>query len=143
MNEKIFETNSTAETFSVGKTIGEEAGSGDVIALIGDLGCGKTVLAQGIAAGLGVTETVNSPTFIIMQVYESGRLPVYHFDVYRISDIAEMDEIGYHEFIYGDGVTIVEWADLIDEILPGKYLKIVIEKDLEKGFDYRKIIITQ
>lgn len=140
---KIFETNSAAETFSIGKAIGEAAKSGEVIALIGDLGCGKTVLSQGIACGLKIDEIVSSPTFVILQVYEEGRLPLYHFDVYRISDIREMDEIGYHEYIYGDGVSLIEWANLIEEILPAEHVRLEIEKDLEKGFDYRQIKMTR
>ena len=111
--------------------------------LIGDLGVGKTVFTQGLAAGLGITEPVNSPTFTILQSYEEGRLPFYHFDVYRIGDISEMDEIGYEDCFYGDGVSLIEWADLIREILPDHYTQITILKDLEKGFDYRKILIEE
>ena len=110
---------------------------------MGDLGVGKTVLTQGIAEGLGITEPINSPTFTIVQVYEEGRLPFYHFDVYRIGDIEEMDEIGYEDYFYGDGLTMIEWANLIEEILPKKRKEITIEKDLEKGFDYRKITIKE
>ncbi|MCL2719233.1 MAG: tRNA (adenosine(37)-N6)-threonylcarbamoyltransferase complex ATPase subunit type 1 TsaE [Lachnospiraceae bacterium] len=141
MENKIIETNNANETFLLGKMIGEGAKSGDVIALTGDLGCGKTVLTQGIAAGLGINEVVNSPTFVILQEYESGRLPFYHFDVYRISDVREMDETGYHEYVYGDGVALIEWANLIEEILPAEYMQIEIKKDLDKGFDYRRIKI--
>jgi len=101
------------------------------------------VLTQGLAEGLGITEAVNSPTFTILQVYEEGRLPLYHFDVYRIGDVEEMDEIGYEDYFYGDGVCLIEWANLIEEILPEKYTEIRIEKDLEKGFDYRKITVTE
>lgn len=111
--------------------------------MVGDLGVGKTVLTQGLAEGLGITEAVNSPTFTILQVYEEGRLPLYHFDVYRIGDVEEMDEIGYEDYFYGDGVCLIEWANLIEEILPEKYTEIRIEKDLEKGFDYRKITVTE
>ena len=111
--------------------------------LVGDLGVGKTVLTQGIAEGLGITEPINSPTFTIVQVYEDGRLPFYHFDVYRIGDIEEMDEIGYEDYFYGDGLTMIEWANLIEDILPKKRKEITIEKDLEKGFDYRKITIKE
>jgi len=139
---KTYETNTTTETYELGKKIGESLNSGDVIALIGDLGCGKTVMTQGIAAGLGITEVVNSPTFVILHEYESGRLPLYHFDVYRINDVREMDDIGYSEYIYGDGVTLIEWANLIEEILPAEAKRIEIKKDLEKGFDYRRINIS-
>lgn len=129
------------DTYALGEKIGREAGPGEVYCLIGDLGVGKTVFTQGLAAGLGIREAVNSPTFTIVQIYEEGRLPFYHFDVYRIGDIQEMEEIGYEDCFYGDGVCLVEWADLIEELLPQRYTKINILKDLEKGFDYRKIII--
>ncbi|MDE7330832.1 MAG: tRNA (adenosine(37)-N6)-threonylcarbamoyltransferase complex ATPase subunit type 1 TsaE [Lachnospiraceae bacterium] len=135
----IVETLSPEETFELGKKIGQEAMPGTVYTLTGDLGAGKTVFTQGVAAGLGITEPVNSPTFTIVQIYEGGRCPFYHLDVYRIGDISEMDEIGYEDYFYGDGVCLIEWADLIEEILPEHLVRIQIAKDLEKGFDYRKI----
>lgn len=141
--KQIIETYSTQETFEFGKKIGERAKAGDVYSLIGDLGVGKTVFTQGVASGLGIKESVNSPTFTILQVYDEGRQPFYHFDVYRIGDIEEMDEIGYDEYFYGDGVCLIEWADLIEEILPEEYIRITIEKNLEKGFDYRKITMEE
>ena len=134
----IIETNSEKETFELGKKIGENAKAGQIYTLTGDLGVGKTVFTQGLAAGLGITEPVNSPTFTIVQMYEDGRLPFYHFDVYRIGDIEEMEEIGYEDCFYGEGVCLIEWADLIQD----HYREITIEKDLEKGFDYRKITIS-
>ena len=140
---KITETNSAEETFALGRRIGQQARAGEVYTLIGDLGVGKTVLTQGVAAGLGIEEPVNSPTFTIMQIYEEGRLPFYHFDVYRIGDVEEMDEIGYEDYFYGDGICLIEWANLIEEILPPAYKKITIEKDLAKGFDYRRITIEE
>ncbi len=139
----IYETFSPRETAELGRKLGEHASSGDVYTLIGDLGVGKTVFTQGIAEGLGIKETVNSPTFTILQIYEGGRLPFYHFDVYRIGDIEEMDEIGYEEYFYGNGMCMIEWGNLITEILPKNRKDITIEKDLEKGFDYRKIIISE
>ena len=139
----IIETKTPQETFEVGKKIGENAKPGQIYTLTGDLGVGKTVFTQGVAAGLGITEPVNSPTFTIIQEYEDGRLPFYHFDVYRIGDIEEMDEIGYEDYIYGEGVSLIEWANLIEEILPEHYTEIKIEKDLEKGFDYRRITICE
>ena len=139
----VVETNSWEETFELGMKMGKEAAPGDVYTLVGDLGVGKTVFTQGIAAGLGITEPVNSPTFTIVQVYEEGRIPFYHFDVYRIGDPEEMDEVGYEDYVYGEGLTMIEWANLIEEILPPKRQEILIEKDLEKGFDYRKITITR
>ncbi len=139
----IIETNSERETFASGLRLGERAKSGQVFALIGDLGVGKTAFTKGLAAGLGIEEPVSSPTFTIVQIYEGGRLPFYHFDVYRIGDAEEMEEIGYEDYIYGDGVSLIEWADLISDILPEHYTKITIEKNLEQGFDYRRIEICE
>lgn len=139
----VFESFCEKDTFELGIKIGKEANPGDVYTLIGDLGVGKTSLTKGVATGLEITEPISSPTFTIVQVYDEGRIPFYHFDVYRIGDVEEMDEIGYEDYFYGDGVTFVEWANLIEEILPGKYHRITIEKDLEKGFDYRKITIEE
>ena len=127
----------------LGEQLGKEEKPVDVYTLTGDLGTGKTVLAKGIAGGLGVTESVSSPTFLVMQAYESGRMPFYHFDVYRISDVEEMDEIGYEDCIYGEGLALIEWAELIAEILPESRTEIIIEKNLEKGFDYRKITVSE
>ena len=142
MKETVYETFSAAETHALGKKIGETARPGDVYTLVGDLGVGKTVFTQGIADGLGITEPVSSPTFTIVQVYEEGRMPFYHFDVYRIGDIEEMDEIGYEDYFYGEGVCLIEWADLIREILPEQMCRVTIEKNLEKGFDYRKVEVA-
>ena len=142
-NETVFETYSPEETFELGKRIGGEAKEGAVYTLIGDLGVGKTVFTQGMASGLGITDHVNSPTFTILQIYDEGRCPFYHFDVYRIGDISEMDEIGYEDCIYGEGVSLIEWANLIEEILPENYTRITILKDLKKGFDYRKILVEE
>lgn len=135
----VTETNGPEETYALGMRLGQEALPGQVYTLVGDLGVGKTVFTQGVAAGLGITGPVSSPTFTILQVYEEGRLPFYHFDVYRIADVEEMEEIGYEDCFYGQGICLIEWADLIREILPGQYTEIVIEKDLSKGFDYRRI----
>ena len=139
----VIETNSPEETFRAGKELGEKAEPGQVFTLTGDLGVGKTVFTQGLAKGLGIEEPVNSPTFTIVQVYEEGRLPFYHFDVYRIGDVEEMEEVGFEDYIMGDGVSLIEWANLIEEILPEKRTDILIEKDLEQGFDYRKITISE
>lgn len=140
---EVTETNSADETYEFGRQLGERARAGEVYTLVGDLGVGKTVLTQGFAAGLGIEEPVNSPTFTIVQVYEGGRLPFYHFDVYRIGDVAEMDEIGYEDCFYGDGVCMIEWANLIGEILPLIRKRITIEKDLREGFDYRRITVEE
>lgn len=139
--KKIFETNKAEETFLLGKKLAEQAVSGQIYCLDGELGTGKTVFTQGFAVGLGITEPVNSPTFTIVQVYDKGRLDFYHFDVYRIADVEEMYEIGCEEYFDGEGVCLIEWAYLIKEILPQNVIHIKIEKNLEKGFDYRKIII--
>ena len=138
-----FETYSEEETFALGEKIGREALPGQVYTLLGDLGVGKTVFTQGVAKGLEIEDAICSPTFTIVQVYEEGRLPFYHFDVYRIGDLEEMDEIGYEDYFYGDGVCFVEWANLIEEIMPEKRTIITIEKDLEKGFDYRRITLEE
>lgn len=139
----IIETFSPEETFRVGEEIGQKACPGDVYTLIGDLGVGKTLFTQGVAKGLEIEEAISSPTFTIVQVYEEGRLPFYHFDVYRIGDVDEMDEVGYEDYVYGDGVSMIEWADLIEEILPEKHTRVTIEKDLSKGVDYRRITIEE
>ena len=132
-----YKSNSPEETFALGKQLGEQAKPGEVYCLDGDLGVGKTIFTQGFAAGLGI----DSPTFTIVQQYDSGRLPLYHFDVYRIGDVSEMDEIGYEDCFYGEGVCLIEWSQLIPEILPDEVIRIRIEKDLEQGFDYRKITV--
>ena len=127
----------------MGRRLGEKAQPGQIYTLEGDLGVGKTVFTQGVAAGLGITEAVSSPTFTILQEYESGRLPFYHFDVYRIGDVEEMDEVGFDEYVSGEGVSLIEWANLIEEILPENRVNITIEKDLEQGFDFRRITIKE
>ena len=139
----IYESQSDRETFALGVRFGKNAAPGQVICLNGDLGTGKTVFTKGVAEGLGIQEPVNSPTFTILSVYEEGRIPLYHFDVYRIADPYEMDEIGFDEYVDGDGVCLIEWADLIREILPPQRTDIRIEKDLQQGFDYRRIIVTE
>ena len=139
----VIETHDPEETFKVGRKIGMNAKPGQIYTLTGDLGVGKTVFTQGVAAGLGITEPVNSPTFTIIQEYEDGRLPFYHFDVYRIGDLEEMEEIGYDDYFFGQGICLIEWAELIEEILPEKRIEVTIEKDLEKGFEYRKITIEE
>jgi len=141
--ETIYESYSPEDTLAIGEKIGREAKPGLLCTLDGDLGAGKTVLAQGVAKGLDIKEYVNSPTFTIVQVYESGRMPLYHLDVYRIGDIEEMEEIGYEDCFYGDGLCIVEWAELIGELIPEDHTQIVIEKDPEKGFAYRKITVRR
>lgn len=140
---QVIETYTPEETFAFGEKIGRESVPGQVYTLIGDLGVGKTVFTQGVARGLGIREPVNSPTFTIVQIYEDGRMPFYHFDVYRIGDVEEMEEIGYEDYFYGEGICLIEWANLIEELLPAHYSRIAIEKDLEKGFDYRKITIEE
>ena len=142
---KEYETYSPGETYRIGRELGKEAKHGQVYTLTGDLGVGKTVFTQGFADGLGVREQVNSPTFTILQIYESGRLPLYHFDVYRIGDPEEMYEVGWEDYVWSDGVCLIEWADLIgeltEEIPPEKLTEVRIEKDPARGFDYRKLLI--
>ncbi len=137
----MIESFGPGDTYSLGQRLGREAKKGDIFCLNGDLGVGKTVFTQGFAAGLGITEPVNSPTFTILQQYDEGRLPLYHFDVYRIGDVSEMDEVGYEDCFYGDGVTLIEWPERIEELLPEHVVTVTIEKNLEKGFDYRKITV--
>ncbi len=139
----LIESFSAKDTFEIGFQLGVKAQPGEVFCLSGDLGVGKTVFTQGFAKGLGIEEAVNSPTFTIVQVYEGNRMPFYHFDVYRIADIDEMDEIGYEDYFYGEGVCLIEWAGLIEEILPSKRRVITIKKNLEKGFDYREITVRE
>ena len=141
MSKKVVVSQCEKDTFELGKKLGENCKPGDIILLNGDLGVGKTVFTKGFGKGLGIDEPICSPTFTIMQIYESGRLPLYHFDVYRIGDIEEMEEIGYDDYFFGQGICLIEWADLIEEILPEKLIKVTIEKDLEKGFDYRRITV--
>ena len=140
---RVIESYSPKETYELGRRIGLEAKPGQIFCLNGDLGTGKTVFTQGFAAGLGISEAVNSPTFTIVQVYEAGRLPLYHFDVYRIDDIDEMDEIGYEDYFFGQGVCLVEWSSQIEELIPADAVQIVLEKDLEKGFDFRRITVGE
>lgn len=137
--DMITETHNSKETYELGFNMGKSAKAGDVYCLDGDLGVGKTVFTQGFAKGLGINEPINSPTFTIVQEYHEGRLPLYHFDVYRIGDITEMDEIGYEEYFYSEGVCLIEWSNLISEIMPENATYITISKDLSKGFDYRRI----
>jgi len=139
----IVESFGPEDTYALGKSLGEKAGQGDIFCLNGDLGVGKTVFTQGFAAGLGISEPVNSPTFTILQQYDSGRLPLYHFDVYRIGCVDEMDEVGYEDCFFGEGVTLIEWPGLIKEILPEHVTEITIEKNLKQGFDYRKITVEE
>ena len=141
IGKMVTETRSPEETYELGRKIGLQARPGQVYTLTGDLGVGKTVFTQGVAAGLGITEPVSSPTFTIVQVCEEGRLPFYHFDVYRIGDIEEMEEIGYDDYFFGKGICLIEWAELIEEILPDDRISITIEKNLEQGFDYRRITV--
>lgn len=137
----IIESFSPEDTYKIGYNMGCGAKSGQVYCINGDLGAGKTVFTQGFARGLGVEESVNSPTFTIVQEYRGKDIPFYHFDVYRISDVLEMEEIGYEEYFYGDGVCLIEWADQIEEILPINRITINIRKNLQKGYDYREIEI--
>lgn len=135
----IFESMSAEDTFNYGVRLGQEAAPGTIICLDGDLGTGKTVITKGIAKGLGITEPVSSPTFTVVQIYTEGRLPLYHFDVYRIEDPMEMEEIGYEDYFYGDGITVVEWSDMIGDLIPPEAIHIRLSKRIERGFEYRLI----
>ncbi len=139
----VYETFSPEETYEIGRKMGAEAEAGVIITLDGDLGAGKTLFTKGFAEGLGVSEPVSSPTFTILQEYEDGRMPLYHFDVYRIGDPAEMDEVGFDDYIYGDGACLIEWSELIEELIPEEAVRIVMERDAARGDDYRRITITE
>ena len=138
---RVLGSRSEDETFAIGETMGKTIKPGSVIALMGDLGVGKTVFTKGFAKGLGIEENVSSPTFNILKSYRGGRLTLHHFDVYRIGDSSEMDEIGYEDCFFGEDVSLVEWADIIDDILPPDTIKITIKKNPAEGFDFREIII--
>ena len=135
----VWESFCEKDTAKIGETLAKEAKPGEIYLLEGDLGVGKTVFAKGFALGLGITEPITSPTFTIIQEYEQGRLPFYHFDVYRIADEEEMFELGYESYFFGQGVCLIEWASLIQGLLPAECRTIRIEKDLEWGFDYRRV----
>lgn len=141
--QAVVEAFSPEETFALGKLLGAECRPGQLYTLIGDLGAGKTVFAQGFAKGLGIRGAVSSPTFTVLQIYGDGRMPLYHFDAYRIADVEEMEEIGYEDCFYGDGVCLVEWADLIEALLPEEYTQIRMERDSQEGFDYRRITLER
>ncbi len=142
MKRQVIESFCEKDTFKAGMELGSLCKRGDIVLLDGELGAGKTVFTKGLGKGLGIDETISSPTFTILQVYESGRIPMYHFDVYRIGSVEEMDGIGYEDYFYGDGVCLIEWAGLIEEILPSDCIKVSISKDLQKGFEYRCIEVT-
>jgi len=139
----VYDSFSEEMTFEIGKKLGEKADKGEIICLEGDLGVGKTVFTKGFAEGLNIEENIDSPTFTIVQEYTEGRLPLYHFDVYRIGDISEMDEIGYEDYFFGEGVCLIEWASRIKELIPESAIRITIEKDLSRGFEYRRVVVEE
>ena len=139
----VYESFSEEMTFEIGKKLGEKADKGEIICLEGDLGVGKTVFTKGFAEGLNIEENIDSPTFTIVQEYTEGRIPLYHFDVYRIGDISEMDEIGYEDYFFGEGVCLIEWASRIEELIPESAIHIIIEKDMSKGFEYRRVVVEE
>lgn len=143
MESQVIESFCEKDTFEAGRKLGNYCKRGDIVLLNGDMGAGKTVFTKGFGKGLGIEETISSPTFTILQVYETGRIPLYHFDVYRIADIEEMDGTGYEDYLYGDGICLIEWAELISEILPPDCVKVGILKDMQRGFDYRRISICR
>ena len=139
----VYESFSEEMTFEIGKKLGEKADKGEIVCLEGDLGVGKTVFTKGFAEGLNIEDNIDSPTFTIVQEYTEGRLPLYHFDVYRIGDISEMDEIGYEDYFFGEGVCLIEWASRIEELIPESAIHVIIEKDLSKGFEYRRVVVEE
>lgn len=140
---KVIESLSPEDTLAAGQDLAAAVSPGEIITLTGDLGVGKTVFVKGFAMGLGIREPVTSPTFTILCEYTTGRLPLYHFDVYRIEDEDEMYAVGLDEYVNGEGVCLIEWAERIDDMLPRPLKRITIEKDLSKGLDYRKITIEE
>ena len=142
MEKKIYESWNEQDTYRFGEQLAQSAAAGDLYCLEGDRGVRTTVFTQGLAHGLGIEEPVTSPTFTIVQEYETGRIPLYHFDVYRLADPEELEEIGYEEYFFGEGVCLIEWPSRIEELIPEDAVRITIEKDLSRGFDYRKITVT-
>ena len=138
---RVLESSSEENTYEIAVELSKQAQKGDIFALSGDLGVGKTVFAKGFAKGLGINENISSPTFTFVLVYDDGRIPLYHFDMYRIADYEELEEIGYEDYFFGDGVCLVEWPSRVEELLPENTIRISIEKDLSKGFSYRKITV--
>lgn len=140
---EITETFSAEQTAEYAKKLAEHSRAGDIYTLDGDLGAGKTVFAKGFAEALGIIDTVNSPTFLILQEYRGGRMPLYHFDAYRIEDSEELREIGFDDYIDGDGVCLIEWASRISECIPDRAKHIRIERDISRGTDYRRIVYEE
>ncbi len=138
----LYETFSPDQTEKIGFEMGQKAKSGDIYCLVGELGVGKTAFTQGFARGLGIAESIGSPTFTIINEYDNA-LPLYHFDVYRLGGADELYEIGCDEYFFGDGVCLVEWADSVRESIPKHAVWIKIQKKLEKGDDYRIIEVTE
>lgn len=137
-----FFSNEMKDTISLGKKLGEILKSGDIICLLGDLGTGKTHFVKGIAEGLDIVDNITSPTFSIVNEYHSGRLNLYHFDVYRVNDPDEIEAIGFDEYIFSDAVSIIEWSNYIEELIPEEHIEINIEKDISQGINFRKISIN-
>ena len=137
----VKETFNAKETFEAGYEMGKKALPGQIYCLNGDLGVGKTVFTQGIAKGLGITEPINSPTFTIVQVYEEGRMPFYHFDVYRLADIDEFYAMGGEEY-FENGICLIEWGEIIKDALPSNYIKITFSKN-DDNDDYRELNIER
>lgn len=142
MTNEVFHSRSEGETFEIGFSMGQKCRPGDILLLEGDLGVGKTVFSKGFGKGLGIEEPISSPTFTIVQIYDGGRIPLYHFDAYRIGDVEEMEEIGYEDYFYGRGACLIEWASRIEEILPEDCTRVRIEKDLGQGLQYRKVTVA-
>lgn len=136
-----FIVSTVEETQNLGIQLGKLCKSGDIICLIGDLGTGKTHLTKGIALGLGINDSITSPTFNIVNEYDNGRLKFYHFDVYRVNDPDEIAAIGFDEYIFGDGVSVIEWANYIEELIPEDNLQIILEKIPQLGSSFRKVTI--
>jgi len=140
--QETFISTTAEETYEFGKKLASAASPGEIYLLTGDLGTGKTVFTKGFAAGLGVREYITSPTFNIIKEYHSGRLPLYHFDLYRLSDEDELYVIGADEYWNSDGVCVIEWADMFPDIVWENAVHIEIKKDLSNGPDCRIITVS-
>ncbi len=141
--EKKLESASPDETESIAIELAKEAKAGSIYTLSGDLGAGKTVFARGFARGLGIMSPVTSPTFTLVNEYRKGRLPLYHFDVYRLGEAEELYDTGFEDYLENGGVVLIEWAERIEELLPRPYFYISIEKDLSRGEDFRLITLKE
>ena len=141
MKRITVQTSSEAETKELGRALGSNLRQGDILALTGDLGAGKTHFTMGVAKSLQITDYITSPTFTIVNEYRNGRLPLFHFDAYRLGDSEELMEIGFEEYMTAGGVILIEWADIVAEILPAETLWIQIQRQDMVDMNSRRIVL--